>query len=324
MRNQVGVFLESVVLAEAQHQPSTDRRLCFLDVVKITNNFERVLGNGGFGTIYHGYLDETQVAVELLMRVHHANLMALVGYYDEDTNLGLMYEFIANGNLEAHLLGLQNRAGILSWEGRLRITIDATKGLEYLHSGCKPPIVHRDVKSANILLNENFQVKIADFGLSRSFPNEGGTHVSTKIARTPGFLDPEYSRLTEKSDVYSFGVVLLEIITSKLVIENTLEKTHISQWVSFMLSKGDIANIVDPRLYRDFKTNSVWKAVEVAMTCVSPTSAKRPTMNQVAVELNESLAMEVARKKIGKDAKSRDSMLSMNLNVDTELSPIPR
>ncbi|KAJ0006690.1 hypothetical protein Pint_28798 [Pistacia integerrima] len=113
------------------------------------------------------------------------------------------------------------------------------------------------------------------------------------------------------------------MITSKPVIENTLEKTHISQWVSFMLAKGDIANIVDPRLHGDFETNFAWKTIEVAMTCVSPTSAKRPTMNRSGGN-RMSLREEVARKKMGKDAKPKDSMLSMSLNLDTELFPTLR
>ncbi|XP_044479466.1 putative leucine-rich repeat receptor-like protein kinase At2g19210 [Mangifera indica] len=316
-------------------------RYKYSDLVRFTNNFEKAIGKGGFGAVYHGYMDDAQVAVkmlspssvqgykefkaeiELLMRVHHKNLTTLVGYCDEPTNMGLIYEFMANENLQSHLL--ENDADTLSWEGRLRIATEAAQGLEYLHSGCKPPIVHRDVKTTNILLNERFQAKLSDFGLSRIFSVESGTHVSTVVAGTPGYLDPEYyisNRLTEKSDVYSLGVVLLEIITGKPIID-TLdpERTHVSQWVSFMLAKGDIANIVDPRLNGDFETNSVWKAVEIAMTCVSPTSAKRPTMNQVVMELHEALEMEVARKKMGKDAESKDSMLSMNLNLDTEMSP---
>ncbi|ESR40068.1 hypothetical protein CICLE_v10027496mg [Citrus x clementina] len=322
-----------------------NQRFSYSNVLRITNNFERVLGNGGFGTVYHGYLDGTEVAVkmlspssaqgykqfqaevELLMRIHHKNLTTLVGYCDEGTNRGLIYEFMANGNLQALLLG--EEADILSWEGRLRIAIEAAKGLEYLHSGCTPPIVHRDVKSTNILLSEKFQAKIADFGLSRTFPVEGsGTHVTTTIAGTPGYFDPAYyisNRLTEKSDVYNFGVVLLEIITSKSVIERTHERTHITQWVSFMLGKGDIESIVDPRLLEDFDINSVWKTVEIAMACVSQTSTKRPTMNQVVMELNESLAIETARlKAAGKEYESKDSIESISVNQHSELSPLAR
>ncbi|XP_031268841.1 putative leucine-rich repeat receptor-like protein kinase At2g19210 [Pistacia vera] len=312
-----------------------NRRFSYSDVVKITNNFETVIGKGGFGTVYLGYVDDNQVAVkmlspssaqgykqfqaevELLMRVHHKNLTTLVGYCDEGINMGLIYEFMANGNLEKHLLG--DNEDILSWEGRLKIAVEAAQGLEYLHNGCKPPIFHRDVKSTNILLNENFQAKLADFGVSRVFLAEGGTHVSTTIVGTPGYLDPEYyisNRLTEKSDVYSFGVVLLEIITSKSVVENNSDRTHISQWVSFMLAKADIKNVIDPRLQGDFNLNSVQKAVEIAMACISPSSANRPTMNQIVNQLNYCLAIEMARKKVRNEIELKESieMISSDLH----------
>ncbi|KAL5755844.1 hypothetical protein ACOSQ2_020590 [Xanthoceras sorbifolium] len=319
-----------------------NKRFLYSDLVRMTNNFARIIGKGGFGTVYYGCLDDTQVAVkmlspssvqgykqfqaevELLMRVHHKNLTVLVGYCDDDTNMGLIYEFMANGDLETHLLD-NSMSNILSWEGRLRIATEAAQGLEYLHSGCKPPIVHRDVKSTNILLNENFQAKLADFGLSRMFPIEGGTHVSTTIAGTPGYLDPEYyisDRLTKKSDVYSFGVVLLEIISSRSVIEKSTERTHISLWVGSMLAKQDIKNIVDRRLHGDFDINSVRKAVTIALACVSPISTNRPTMTQVVMELNECLAIEITRMTVNQETdQSKDSIGSINLmSPHTELS----
>ncbi|KAL6137556.1 hypothetical protein ACLB2K_062848 [Fragaria x ananassa] len=254
-----------------------NRQFTYSELLKFINNFERTLGKGGFGTVYHGYIEKTQVAVKmlssvqgfqefqaevsLLMRVHHTNLTSLVGYCNDENSVGLVYEYIANGNLHSS-------SNILGWEDRLRIAADAAQGLE--HYGCKPPIVHRDVKSANILLTENFLAKASDFGLSRNFPTDGGTHISTVVAGTPGYLDPEYyrtSRLNEKSDAYSFGIVLLEIITSRPVITGAVERIHICQWVGFML--GDINSIVDPRLERNFSVNSVWKVVEIAMACVS-------------------------------------------------------
>ncbi|KAL2332308.1 hypothetical protein Fmac_019889 [Flemingia macrophylla] len=158
----------------------------YSDVLKITNNFNTIVGKGGFGTVYLGYIDDTPVAVKmlspsavhgyqqlqaevkLLMRVHHKNLTSLIGYCNEGTNKGLIYEYMANGNLQEHL-----------------------SGLEYLQNGCKPAMFHRDIKSTNILLNEHFQAKLSDFGLSKIMPTEGGTHVSTVIAGTPGYLDPE-------------------------------------------------------------------------------------------------------------------------------------
>lgn len=135
------------------------------------------------------------------------------------------------------------------------------------------------------------------------------------------------NRLTEKSDVYSFGVVLLEIITGRPVISKTLENdnVHISHWISFMLAKGDIRSTVDPRLKGDFDINSVWKAVEIAMTCVSSTSVRRPTMNAVVMEVKECLAMETARKrKDSSDLESNDYAETMTLNINEEFSPLAR
>ncbi|ONI15672.1 hypothetical protein PRUPE_3G054500 [Prunus persica] len=324
---------------------SKKRQFTYSDVLRITNNFQtKVLGRGGFGKVYHGYVDDTQVAVKmlsptsgqgyqqfqaevkLLIRVHHRNLTSLVGYCNEGTNMALIYEFMANGDLESHLRGEDSNANVLTWEGRLQIATDAAQGLEYLHNGCKPPIVHRDVKATNILLAENFQAKLADFGLSRIFPTDGGTHMSTAVAGTPGYLDPEYHTtgwLNEKSDVYSFGVVLLEIITSRHAISRTQEKVHVSQWVSSMLAKGDIKTIVDPRLHGDYEINSAWKAVELAMECVSDTSTRRPNMSAVVIGLKECLAAELARTNVSRVTESTDSVV-YSMNVTTELSPLAR
>ncbi|KAI5336909.1 hypothetical protein L3X38_016178 [Prunus dulcis] len=322
---------------------STKRQFTYSEILKMTNNFERVLGKGGFGTVYHGYMEHTQVAIKmlsassvqgfqqfhaevnLLMRVHHKNLTGLVGYCNDETNVGLVYEYMANGNLLNHLS--DSRSSILTWEDRLRIATDAAQGLEYLHCGCKPPIMHRDVKSTNILLNENFQAKISDFGLSRNFPTNDGTHASSLLAGTPGYLDPEFylsNRLNEKSDVYSFGVVLLEIITSRPVLMRTHERIHISQWVGFILANGDINNIVDPRLEGNFNTNSVWKAVEIAMACVSINAIKRPSMSQVVVDLRECLATECARTNHSRVAELDNSNALMADNSIVRLTPSVR
>ncbi|ESW22558.1 hypothetical protein PHAVU_005G163100 [Phaseolus vulgaris] len=308
----------------------------YFDVLKITNNFNTPLGKGGFGTVYLGHIDDTPVAVKmlssssvqgfqqfqaevkLLMRVHHKNLTSLVGYCNEETNKGLIYEYMANGDLHEHLSGKHSKTKFFTWEERLRIAVDAALGLEYLQNGCKPPIIHRDIKSTNILLNEQFQAKLADFGLSKIIPTEGETHVSTVVAGTPGYLDPEYfitNRLTEKSDVFSFGVVLLEIITNQPVIMRGEETIHISEWVRSLVLKGDIKAIVDPRLEGDYDTNSVWKAVEIATECVSPNMNRRPVTSVIVIELKESLSMEVARTKYRGNHLTH-SGVSMNLNTE--------
>ncbi|KAL2332319.1 hypothetical protein Fmac_019900 [Flemingia macrophylla] len=316
----------------------------YSDVLKITNNFNTIIGKGGFGTVYLGYIDDTPVAVKmlspssvrgyqqfqtevkLLMRVHHKNLTSLIGYCNEETNKCLIYEYMANGNLQEHLSGKHNKSKFLSWEDRLRIALDAALGLEYLHNGCKPPIIHRDVKSTNILLNEHFQAKLSDFGLSKIIPTDGGSHVSTVVAGTLGYLDPHYStssRLTEKSDVYSFGVVLLEIITNQPVIARTQDKGHISEKVNSLIATGDINGIVDSRLEGDFDINSAWKAVELAMNCVSLNPNERPTMSVIVVEIKAALATELART-YGRGVDPRYSVEPVSVNLDTEFMPLAR
>ncbi|KAL2332315.1 hypothetical protein Fmac_019896 [Flemingia macrophylla] len=316
----------------------------YSDVLKITNNFNKIIGKGGFGSVYLGYIDDAPVAVKmlspssvrgyqqfqaevkLLMRVHHKNLTSLVGYCNEGTDKGLIYEYMANGNLQEHLSGKHNKSKFLSWEDRLRIALDAASGLEYLQNGCKPPIIHRDVKSTNILLNEHFQAKLSDFGLSKIIPTDGGSHVSTVVAGTFGYLDPHYSissRLTEKSDVYSFGVVLLEIITNQPVMALNQEKVHISERVNSLIAKGDIKGIVDSRLEGDFDINSAWKAVEIAMDCVSLNPNERPTMSVIVVEIKEALATELARTN-GNGVDLRYSVEPVTINLDSEFMPLAR
>uniref|UniRef100_A0A7N0TRQ9 Protein kinase domain-containing protein n=1 Tax=Kalanchoe fedtschenkoi TaxID=63787 RepID=A0A7N0TRQ9_KALFE len=324
-----------------------NRNFTYPEVLKMTNNFSTVLGKGGFGTVFLGDIDGTKVAVKmlsassvqgyrqfraevnLLMVVHHRNLTSLVGYCDDDDKKALIYEYMVHGNLDEQLNEKSER--VLSWEERLRIAVDAAQGLEYLHNGCKPPIVHRDVKCTNILLNELYQAKIADFGLSRAFPMEGGA-VSTVVAGTPGYLDPEYyvsNRLHEKSDVFSFGVVLMEILTSRAVVDRSHEKVHISQWVSYILeTEGDVRNVMDRRLRGEFDVNSAWKVAEIAMACVAPNSSNRPLMNEVVIELKECLTLECARvnkfNSHGTISSQNDSIEMASLNVDTHFSPVAR
>ncbi|EXB74617.1 Putative leucine-rich repeat receptor-like protein kinase [Morus notabilis] len=303
---------------------SKKQELTYPEIQRITNNFERVLGEGGFGKL------------KLLLRVHHKNLTTLIGYCNEASNIALVYEYMAMGNLRSHLSG--SSKNILSWEDRLRIAIDTAQGLEYLHNGCKPQIVHRDVKSTNILLNERMQAKLGDFGLAKFFPTEGGNYIASgatstpvgitaSIAGTPGYIDPEYyisNSLNEKSDVYSFGVMLLEIITARPVLAKTQQNNHVIEWVSSMLGKGDIKNILDPRLEGDFSINSAWKLIEISMACVSRTSTSRPTMSRVTIELKECLATELSGKDGHSVAEYSKDSVEMVANNFLSLSPRAR
>ncbi|CAN8311361.1 unnamed protein product [Cochlearia groenlandica] len=289
----------------------------FEDVVKITNNFGRVLGKGGFGTVYHGYYNNLEVAVKLLSetsaqgfkefrsevqvleRVHHVNLTTLIGYFQESDKMGLIYEFMSNGNMADHLAGKYEHT--LTWTQRLQIALDAAQGLEYLHCGCKPAIVHRDVKTSNILLSDKNRVKLADFGLSRSFQTESCSNVSTLVAGTPGYLDPlclEASGLNKKSDVYSFGVVLLEMITGKIVIsESQTKRVHVSEWVvSVLKSTNDVRNVIDSKMEKDFDSSSVWKIMELALASVSMKVYERPDMKVIVAGLKDCLQREESKK----------------------------
>ncbi|KAL0729377.1 hypothetical protein Bca4012_025470 [Brassica carinata] len=317
------------------------RRFTYSEVTEMTNNFERVVGEGGFGVVCHGTVNGEQVAVkllshsstqgykefkaevDLLLRVHHTNLVSLVGYCDEGDHLALIYEFVPNGDLRQHLTGKGGRS-VVNWGIRLRIAVEAALGLEYLHIGCTPPMVHRDVKTTNILLDEHYKAKLADFGLSRSFPVGGESHVSTVVAGTPGYLDPEYyhtGRLGEKSDVYSFGIVLLEMITNQPVIDRNRRNSHITQWVGSELNGGDIAKIMDPNLHGDYDSRSAWRALELAMSCADPTSAKRPTMSYVVIELKECLVSENSRRNM---SRRMDSLSSTEVSMTFDSGMVPR
>ncbi|XP_057976106.1 probable LRR receptor-like serine/threonine-protein kinase At1g51880 [Malania oleifera] len=319
---------------------SKKQQFRYSEILSITNNLTMILGKGGFATVYLGYINNTEVAVKilspssvqgrkqfqaevkLLMRVYHKNLTSLVGYCDEGTNMALIYEYMANKDLRGLLSGKRNY--VLGWEERLRIAIDAAQGLEYLHNGCKPPMIHRDVKSANILLNENFHAKLADFGLSRDFPVEGGYLVPSETIGTLGYIDPEVGRLTEKSDVYSFGVVLLELITGHPALLKGHENMHIVQWVNSVIGRGDIGSIVDPRVQGKFSVNSAWKALEIAMSCVPALSIQRSNMSHVVTELKECMEVEMASVQSGmRDDQLTDSgnLLEMIVELGNEVNP---
>ncbi|XP_078174437.1 putative LRR receptor-like protein kinase At1g51890 [Carex rostrata] len=304
-----------------------NRKFSYDDLKKITNDFKNNIGTGGYGSVYLGLLENgVQVAVKMLSqsssqglkeflaeaenltRVHHKNLVSLMGYCIDKNSMSLVYEYMQGGNLHDKL---KDNVRPLDWKLRLRIAYESALGLEYLHKACNPPLIHRDVKTSNILLNANLEAKIADFGLSRAFNNDGSSHVSTRIVGTPGYLDPEYylsNQLSVKSDVFSFGVVLLEIITGRPPITMGLEGGSLIQWVSQKLSGGDIKSIVDPKMQSKYDINSAWKVTELACSCTEPTSSKRPTMAGVVAELKESMDLQISTEEI--HVKSTENFVS--------------
>ncbi|XP_039159592.1 putative leucine-rich repeat receptor-like serine/threonine-protein kinase At2g19230 [Eucalyptus grandis] len=282
------------------------------DVSRITRNFGRVIGEGGFGKVYLGTLDdgtmvavkilsksskqgykEFQAEVQLLMIVRHENLVSLFGYCGDSKHIALIYEYMVNGNLRQHLS--EDHPKVLTWSKRLQIVVDVAQGLDYLHNGCKPPIIHKDLKTTNILLNEDFRAKIADFGLSRTFATENDSYVSTCPTGTPSYLDPEFhfsGILNRKSDIYGFGIILLELITGRPAImrsQGGSASMHLLQWLIPIVESGDIKRIMDPMLQGKFDVNLAWKVVEIAMSCTRSTANQRPDINDVLVELKESL-----------------------------------
>lgn len=284
------------------------------ELEKASENFGEhlVLGLGGFGTVYKGTLRNGMVHVaikvsnsvsksgkkqlmneiSILSQTSHPNLVKLFGCCIETEVPILVYEYIPNGNLFEHLHRL--RFGVnLNWAKRLQIASETADALAYLHFAAQPPIYHRDVKSANILLSNTFSVKVADFGISR-LTNPEKTHVSTAVQGTPGYLDPEYFHsyhLTDKSDVYSFGVVLLELITSQKPLDYQRGEEHsLAAYAIPMIKQGNLHVIVDPQLkeqHDEFAQSMpiIQLVAEVALDCLADKRKDRPTMRTVADDL---------------------------------------
>lgn len=264
------------------------------------------VGQGGYGKVYRGILaDGTIVAVkraqqdslqgskeffteiELLSRLHHRNLVSLVGYCDEEDEQMLVYEFMPNGTLRDHLSARSKEP--LNFPTRLRIALGAARGILYLHTEADPPIFHRDIKASNILLDSRFTAKVADFGLSRlaPVPESEGTapgHVSTVVKGTPGYLDPEYfltHKLTDKSDVYSLGVVLLEILTGMQPISHG---KNIVREVTMACQSSMVFSIIDNRM-GSYPSECIEKFVSLALRCCLDETDARPSMTEVVREL---------------------------------------
>ncbi|PIN00592.1 Serine/threonine protein kinase [Handroanthus impetiginosus] len=285
----------------------------FRELANATENFnpELLVGEGGFGRVYKGYLKKTNqvVAVKQLDRngvqgnreflaevltlsmVHHPNLVNLIGYCADGRQRILVYEYMHNGSLEDHLLDLPPNKKPLDWHTRMQIARGAAQGLEYLHDTAHPPIIFRDFKASNILLDENFNPKLSDFGLAKLGPTGEQDHVSTRVMGTYGYCAPEYAQtgqLTTKSDVYSFGVVLLEIITGRRVIDNTKppEEENLVDWAKPLFKdRGKFTLMADPLLKGKYPVKGLYQALAVAAMCLQEEASTRPLIGDVVTAL---------------------------------------
>ncbi|KAF3326711.1 receptor-like protein kinase [Carex littledalei] len=289
----------------------------FEEMRKVTKNFrhDSVLGGGGFGRVYKGFIDgeireglqPIQVAVKVhdgdnsfqghrewlaevifLGQLSHPNLVKLVGYCCENEHRMLIYEFMPGGSVESHLF---SRVLLpLPWSTRMRIALGAAKGLAFLHEAEKP-VIYRDFKTSNILLDEDFNAKLSDFGLAKAGPVGDKSHVSTRIMGTYGYAAPEYimtGHLTAMSDVYSYGVVLLELLTGRKSLDKSrpVREQTLADWaVPLLPQKKKVLGIVDPRLDGDYPVKAVHKTAMLAYHCLNRNPKARPLMRDIVASL---------------------------------------
>ncbi|KAJ1262135.1 hypothetical protein BS78_09G084400 [Paspalum vaginatum] len=292
------------------------------DLELATNRFakDNVIGEGGYGVVYRGRLSngtpvavkkilnnlgqaerEFRVEVEAIGHVRHKNLVRLLGYCVEGTQRMLVYEYVNNGNLESWLHGELSQYSSLTWLARMKILLGTAKALAYLHEAIEPKVVHRDIKSSNILIDDEFNAKISDFGLAKML-GAGKSHIATRVMGTFGYVAPEYANsglLNEKSDVYSFGVVLLEAITGRDPIDydRPPNEVNLVDWLKMMVANRRSEEVVDPNLERRPSTKELKRALLTALRCIDLNSEKRPSMDQVVrmLDSNEPIPQEERR-----------------------------
>lgn len=276
------------------------------DLEFATNRFsaDNVLGEGGYGIVYKGRLvNGTEVAVKKLLNnlgqaerefrveveaighVRHKNLVRLLGYCIEGVHRMLVYEYVNNGNLEQWLHGAMRHHGSLTWEARMKVILGTAKALAYLHEAIEPKVIHRDIKSSNILIDIDFNSKVSDFGLAKLL-DSGESHITTRVMGTFGYVAPEYANtglLNEKSDVYSFGVLLLESVTGRDPVDygRPANEVNLVEWLKMMVGTRRAEEVVDPNLETKPAIRALKRSLLVALRCVDPDSEKRPRMSEV-------------------------------------------
>ncbi|XP_071927185.1 cysteine-rich receptor-like protein kinase 43 isoform X1 [Coffea arabica] len=306
-KNSRGQKEEDLEKIAAQEQ----KQFQFQVLVAATKNFHRSnkLGEGGFGPVYKGKLDDgREIAVKklsqssrqgkkefmneakLLARVQHRNVVNLLGYCAHGPEKLLVYEFVANESLDKLLFIESSGRDALDWNRRHDIIVGVAKGLLYLHEDAHSCIIHLDIKASNILLDDKYLPKIADFGLARLF-NEDGTHVNTRAAGTNGYMAPEYvmhGNLSIKADVYSFGVVVLELISGQKnsTFNRDTESTSLLEWAYKLYKKGKHLEIVDPSLVTSVNPDQISVCIQIGLLCVQSDPRLRPKMRRVVVMLS--------------------------------------
>ncbi|KAI3995668.1 hypothetical protein MKX01_031441 [Papaver californicum] len=286
------------------------------DLELATNNYDEslILGRGGFGTVYKGNLpgnrivaikksqvvDQSQIEqfineLVILSQINHRNVVKLLGCCLETEVPLLVYEYVSNGTLYEHI-HRNDGMSTISWKSLLRIASEISNALAYLHSSVSIPIIHRDIKSTNVLLDDNYTAKVSDFGASRLVPLDQ-THLNTRVQGTFGYLDPEYfgtSLLTDKSDVYSFGVVLIELLTGEkaLCFERSEEQRNLAVYFISSLEVNNFSHLLDSRVFTEGKPEHVRAVAELAKRCLNLKGEDRPTMKQVAAKLEGFVSLE--------------------------------
>lgn len=303
------------------------------DLEVATNRFssENIIGEGGYGVVYKGRLiNGTEVAVKRLLNnlgqaerefrveveaighVRHKNLVRLLGYCVEGVHRLLIYEYVSNGNLDQWLHGGMRQYGVLTWEARIKVLLGTAKALSYLHESIEPKVIHRDIKSSNILIGADFNSKLSDFGLAKLL-DSGESHINTRVMGTFGYVAPEYANsglLNEKSDIYSFGVLLLEAITGRDPVDYSrpANEVNLVEWLKMMVGNRRAEEVVDPDIEVKPPVRALKRALLVALKCIDPDPQKRPKMSQVARMLE---ADEYPQREDRRTRKSRTSSIEL-------------